>query len=385
MSPVKPNLPTNPPDVLKLDEIKVYTFQHPQDQYPMFTTRVDDLIERVELFTGMGKKIVETVEGVETGKNMLMEQEYVLYPILAKNIMAVVEECIPQKDKTLVLYTETSWNFPGSTAVTSYNRNWLRINRPANFLLNLFPLVLWCQIIFSPHHPMHIPNIFSNYPALFYSAYFIYAPAILYSFCFVASYAKILCQTFSGLILFVLPVIEELALFRKPREFRKFKCSPELGSQPEHLVHVYRSLQFAMKEVRLVFGKYLPIIQTVMGQLAISTGYVLIAEGTKVNLAKRMTFLLCVPSAVLSWAALTTCTAKIQKSAKKCLTSWRVHGAHWESSWDRKYMAKFRKSCKPLYFGWDGLMVVTHKSVLKFIQGSIRGLFRTLLTLKKKK
>lgn len=64
MSPVKPNLPTNPPDVLKLDEIKVYTFQHPQDQYPMFTTRVDDLIERVELFTGMGKKIVETVEGV---------------------------------------------------------------------------------------------------------------------------------------------------------------------------------------------------------------------------------------------------------------------------------------------------------------------------------
>ncbi|OXA48134.1 hypothetical protein Fcan01_16922 [Folsomia candida] len=136
---------------------------------------------------------------------------------------------------------------------------------------------------------------------------------------------------------------------------------------------------------KAAFGKYLPIIQTVMGQLAISSGYVFIAEGKKVNVAKRMTFLVCVPSAVLSWAALMTCAAKIQRSAKKCLTSWKVHGDHWESRGDRKYVSKFRKSCKPLYFGWGGFMVVTHKSVLKFMQGIIRGLFRTLLALKKKK
>lgn len=68
--------------------------------------------------------------GLETGKNMLMEQEYVLYPILAKNIMAVVEECIPQKDKTLVLYTGYDAIFSVGDWVRSrifwnYFREWL--------------------------------------------------------------------------------------------------------------------------------------------------------------------------------------------------------------------------------------------------------------------
>ncbi|OXA38242.1 hypothetical protein Fcan01_27047 [Folsomia candida] len=284
--------------------------------------------------------------------------------------------------------TDTYWNFPGSTAVAAFNRNWLLITRLSNFLLNLFPFVAWCQIPISPLHPMHIPTIFSNYPALFYFSYCIYGPAMMYSFCFVASYIKTLFQTFSSLIFFILPILqEELALTsKKARKVRKFKCSPDLGTSPEHLVFVYRSLQLGMKEIRLVFGRYLPIIQTFLGQLGISTGYVLIAEGGKIDLVTRLTFSICVPFAVLSWVALMTCAAKIQKSAKDCLTSWRVHGGgHWESRADRKYMSKFRKSCKPMFFGLDGFLVLTHKSVMKFMQGIIRGVFRTLLALKKKK
>ncbi|OXA48074.1 hypothetical protein Fcan01_16919 [Folsomia candida] len=282
-----------------------------------------------------------------------------------------------------VKFYETFWNFPGSTAVTSYNRTWLRIIRPSNFLLNLLPLFMWCQILISPFHPMHPPYIFLNYPTLFYLTYLIYAPTMMYSFCFVSSYLKILCQAFSCLILCILTILQELTLTRKPREVRKFKCFPELGAHPDHLVHVYRSAQLAIKELRLFFGKYVPIIQNLMGHLAISSGYVLIVEGTKIDIATRTTLFLCVPSVVLSWAALITCGAKIQKSAKDCLTSWKVHGDQWESWGDRKYMSKFRKSCKPLYFGWDGFMVVTHKSVMKFMQGIIRSLFRALLALKK--
>ncbi|OXA38243.1 hypothetical protein Fcan01_27046 [Folsomia candida] len=284
-------------------------------------------------------------------------------------------------------FYDTYWNYPGSTAVAAFNRNWLLITRPSNVLLNLVPLALWCQIFISPLHSMHIPTIFSNYPALFYLAYFLYAPALMYSLFFVESCAKTLFQAFSGLILLILPVLQELALTsNKARERRKFKCSPELGTSPEHLVFVYRSLQLAMKEVRLVFGRYLPILQTFFGQLTVSAGYMLIAEGGKIDVATKMTILVCVPFAVLTWVVLMTCAAKIQKSAKKCLTSWRVHGGgHWGSGADRKYMSKFRKSCKPLFFGWDGFLVVTHKSVMKFMQGIIRGVFRALLALKRKK
>lgn len=204
----------------------------------------------------------------------------------------------------------------------------------------------------------------------------------MYSFCFVASYLKILFQTFSGLILFVLPLLRELTLTRIPRQVRKFKCSPELGAHPENLVHVYRSLQLAMKEIRLVFGKYFPIMQTLLGELAISAGYVLIVEGGKIDLVTRMTLMACIPFAVLSWAALMTCAGTIEKASKECLTSWKVYGDHWESSADREYVSKFRKSCKPLYLGWDGFMVVTHESVMNFMQGVIHGVFRAILALK---
>ncbi|OXA48071.1 hypothetical protein Fcan01_16914 [Folsomia candida] len=280
---------------------------------------------------------------------------------------------------------ETYWNYPGPTAGSTYNRKWLLITRPSNLLLNIFPFIVWGQILISPHHPMHITYIVSNYPALFYLAYLIYGPAMMYSFCFVGSYLKILFQTFAGIMFCILPLLRKLRLTRKPREVGKFKCSPELGAHPEHLVFVYRSLQLAMKELRLVFGKYLPLTQTFLGQLAISTGYVLIAEGKKVDVATRMTFLLCIPFAVLSWAVLLTCAGNVQKSAKDCLTSWKVHGDQWESRGDRKYMSKFRNSCKPLYLGFDGFMVVSYKSVMKFMQGIIRGVFRALLALKKKK
>ncbi|OXA48075.1 hypothetical protein Fcan01_16918 [Folsomia candida] len=280
---------------------------------------------------------------------------------------------------------ETYWTFPGSTTVLNYNRNWLLITRSSNLLLNIFPLIVWCQILVSPRHPMHIPYIFSNYPALFYLAYLAYAPAMMYSFCFVGSYLKILFQTASGIILCTLALLQELTITRKPRQIRKFKCSPELGAHAEHLVFVYRSLQLAVMEIRLVFGKYFPLTQSFLGQLAISTGYLLIAENKKLDLATRMTFMLCVPFAVLSWALLLACAGKIQKSAKDCLTSWKGNGDHWELRGDRKYMSKFRKSCKSLYLGLDGFMVVTHRSVMKFMQGIIRGVFRALLALRKKK
>ncbi|OXA47765.1 hypothetical protein Fcan01_17231 [Folsomia candida] len=65
MTTVKPSLPNNLPELLKIVGIKVYTFQRPKDQYGIFTTRVDELIERVDQFTVDGKKIVETVKSVD--------------------------------------------------------------------------------------------------------------------------------------------------------------------------------------------------------------------------------------------------------------------------------------------------------------------------------
>ncbi|OXA48366.1 hypothetical protein Fcan01_17267 [Folsomia candida] len=59
MSTVKPNLPKNLHELLKLDEIKVYTFQHPDDGEYM--NGIEDLLQIVVHFEAWGNKIVEPV------------------------------------------------------------------------------------------------------------------------------------------------------------------------------------------------------------------------------------------------------------------------------------------------------------------------------------
>ncbi|OXA37586.1 hypothetical protein Fcan01_27649 [Folsomia candida] len=281
-------------------------------------------------------------------------------------------------------FNEQFWTYPKSTAIRTLNRNLFKIIRPANFMLNLVPIAMWSQIFLIPHHPIHLPNLFSNYKILFYTAHLIYTPATLYAFCFVAFYIKPMFQTLTVYVLFTLPILrEELALTRGPRYTGKFKCSPVLGASPEkNLVLVYRSMQLLMKDVSLLFGRYLPVLNTLYGQLAISSGYVLIVEGGKTDNSTKLVLLVCVPFTVLVWAGCLICAGKIQASSKECLTSWKVGAARWEEKEEKKYMAKFRKSCKPIYFGFEGYIVVTQKTVVKFMQGLVRGLFRALLALK---
>lgn len=49
---------------------------------------------------------------------------------------------------------------------------------------------------------------------------------------------------------------------------------------------------------------------------------------------------------------------------------------------ERKYIGKFRKFCKPVYLGTPGLFRIKKVTILKFIQGIVRGAFRGLVTMK---
>ncbi|OXA40239.1 hypothetical protein Fcan01_25084 [Folsomia candida] len=322
--------------------------------------------------------------------NLLLVDSYALVGMsVGTYVFSTQAEGIGRNWNSMFLYVtkfnEQFWNYPVSTAISALNRNLFKIIRPTNFMLTFLPIAMWSQIFLVPHHPIHLPNLFSNYRILFYIAHLIYTPAILYEFFFVTFFIKLMVQTFTAFILFILPVLrEELALTRGPRYTGKFKCSPALGASPENLVLVYRSLQLLMKDLSILCGRYLPILNTLFAQLSISSGYVLIVEGRKTDDSMKMVLLVCVPFTVLVWAGFLVCVGKIQASSKECLTSWKVGAARWEAKEEKKYMAKFRKSCKPIYFGFEGFIVVTQKTVLKFMQGVVRGLFRALLALKKK-
>lgn len=49
---------------------------------------------------------------------------------------------------------------------------------------------------------------------------------------------------------------------------------------------------------------------------------------------------------------------------------------------DQRYISKFKRSCRPLSIGYEGMFVMRKLSVLKFLRGVVRGTFRIFLTLK---
>lgn len=209
----------------------------------------------------------------------------------------------------------------------------------------------------------------------------------MWLFLLLASFTKTLFQAYTAFILFILPLVrDELRLKSRICDdsvSRPFRTFPELRQSPEGIVVTYRCLQIIMKEICLVFGPYLPSIQAIIVQAAIFTGYVLIGhEKNGVDGWTMLILMAVAPFLVLSWAALLT-AARVHKASKDCIGSWKRELETFPRMGDRKYVAKFRRSCAPLYFGFQGYTTVKHGTVLKFMQAIVRGTLRALLTLRK--
>lgn len=80
------------------------------------------------------------------------------------------------------------------------------------------------------------------------------------------------------------------------------------------------------------------------------------------------------------WLMVLEVGGRFHKFSKSTLNSWKFLNI--KDKCKKKYMKKFRKSCKPLYLGMQGYFVMNRLSVLKFLRGVIRGTFRTVVTLK---
>lgn len=73
-------------------------------------------------------------------------------------------------------------------------------------------------------------------------------------------------------------------------------------------------------------------------------------------------------------------TGRIDLYGKRVLRSWKY--IEHQNNDDRKYMNKFRKGCRPLAWGVEGVWVVKRLSVLKFLMAVVKGTFRAILALK---
>lgn len=150
----------------------------------------------------------------------------------------------------------------------------------------------------------------------------------------------------------------------------------------EQVCHAYRCLQLIMQETAVVLGTSLPLLHAIWGQLAVSTGQGIIIGWQKMDGA-TITVFLGVQVAVLYWVGFLAIAATLPKASEKCLLSWKTEShRYWGNGKDKKYMMKFRKTCKPLVAECQGHLKIRHETVLRFVQGVTRGVFRILLAVR---
>ena len=80
------------------------------------------------------------------------------------------------------------------------------------------------------------------------------------------------------------------------------------------------------------------------------------------------------------WSLTLELCGRFHNDSKQTLGSWKL--MNFSSGLERRLMMKYKRSCKPLVVGKEGVYTIKRLSVLKFIRGNIKATFRALLTLR---
>lgn len=279
------------------------------------------------------------------------------------------------------IFLDKWWSYPNSDVEATFDKILVPISRLAVWILNF--CFIWSMLLISAEHPMHIPNIFKSNSIPFFIVYLIYAAYFISLIWLWGNLIKTIFLIMSALLVILFPSLsQEFRLSKSSTKKRRFRCSSELVKYPGNISIEYRSLQIILNQMCDGFGLLFPIINALFGQAAVSVGYLLIVVG--MDVLSSIIFLYGISCIVLFWSVMLTGLGSLQNVSKKCIEFWKIDTQLWENTRDRKYMGKFRKSCKPLSVGYPGVMKISHTTVLKFVQGIVRGLFRTILSLKRR-
>lgn len=274
------------------------------------------------------------------------------------------------------------WNHPKSRATANFNRKWIPISNLFGLILHIVPLISTLPVLLDPKNPAFFPNIFPPDTFIHFVVYVMYIPSFVYAVYQWTYIEKTILLVSSAIMILLVPLVREELNVGVANNFgRKFQTTG-LRHNPENVVFVYRSLQLFEKLISIAIGPFIPICQAIFSQIFIYTGYILIVDRENLDASFSLVLLTCIPSMMICWVTFLAFAAKVHKGSQICIRSWTFGATGWSQK-DTKYMGKFGKSCKPLSFGYPGIMMITHKTVVNFVQGNVRGLFRTVLELRK--
>jgi hypothetical protein len=159
-----------------------------------------------------------------------------------------------------------------------------------------------------------------------------------------------------------------------------FDSIPSLRA-PYNLTRVYRTTELLHKYSMLYVGPVILPLQTLLSQLILTCNYMLIAKSDIVSTVIKYILIYWSLFGMLAWLTFLSLAANVNTYGKSTIKSWKFLKV--ENKTERKYISKFAKSCKPMCWGKQGFILIRKKTVLKFIQGIVRGTFRAVIALKR--
>ncbi|OXA48560.1 Pre-B-cell leukemia transcription factor-interacting protein 1 [Folsomia candida] len=203
--------------------------------------------------------------------------------------------------------------------------------------------------------------------------------------------------TIYSLILFHCLVVKTYVSFIFHKIVSDFRCILGNGKKhgtitklrhPDNLFIEFRSLQVIHRVTISIYGPILLPTETFCGGIVILGVYMLVRHSQDLNTTTLSIVTTWSISMFLMYTGILRVAGIMFRKSKKTIDSWKHFGEanevrkFWRSEWDRKIIGRFRKSCRPLAIEFPGYYRFNHLSVLKFMQGIVRGSMRVILALK---
>lgn len=149
--------------------------------------------------------------------------------------------------------------------------------------------------------------------------------------------------------------------------------------KPETLRLEYRKFEIVHKIVWSLFGFAVLPLQALIANIILYINFMIVRNRAQLRTLELLTILGGSIVALVFWTVVLEVSGRFHKHSKDNISSWRC--AKCETTGGKKAFKKWRKSCRVLSIGKEGVFTVRRISVLKFVMGVVRGTLRCLLTL----
>lgn len=239
----------------------------------------------------------------------------------------------------------------------------------------------WLVLVRFPKNPNFPGSIVpDNWPTLI----IVFARYLFPFYCVFFIYLTLL--TFGGIcFIYAVTVVPFVVLeFRVNRKPDRYFALPELR-RPPLLWHAWRTAQVLQLKVNDLLGIFIVPTQALFGKMIVFGTYHLARHYSEMPHFSSMVLISWTASLGVFWCTVLLMGGYLYFYTGRVLNSWKY--ASWSEldKDERKIMKKFRKSCLPLSIGYGKTFVIKRLSVLKFIKGLSRSIFRILLTVGAKK